>query len=270
MLLGFYDGSGSHAGSKIFSFCGFIGEEAAWIDFDLRWRAVLDNPRWPSRLSEFHTYDCVHGVKEFESWLYAERLRLYGELLGVIHDSKVLALGSSVVIEHLNALPLDDISLLKSQWIGAPTDLAFQLTLQYATTKVHDYGENEQVGFIFDNEDEALAERYHALFNHYKNDYPLRNHLAGMGFVDSEKFTPVQAADVLAYTTMRLDLEKYYPAEREPWFPVLPAFLEIIEGMHMDGGGYDAESLEQLVANVRNGKTMPKAKDVKDDTKTTD
>ncbi|MGA2078503.1 MAG: DUF3800 domain-containing protein [Terriglobia bacterium] len=268
MLLGFYDGSGSHKGSKIFSFCGFIGEEAAWTDLDSRWRGVLDNPRWPSRLTEFHTYDCVHGIEEFESWRYAERLAIYGELLGVIHDSQILALGSSVVIAHLTSLPPDDLALLESQGLGTPTDLAFQLTIQYATTKVHEYGENEQVGLIFDNEDEALAERYHALFNHYRHGYPLRQHLAGMAFVDSKKFTPIQAADVLAYTTMRLDLEKYYPAEREPWFPVLPAFLKIIEGMHIDGGGYDAEALASLILKVRSGEIVARSKDDNENSKT--
>lgn len=256
MLLGFYDGSGSQEGARIFTLCGFVAEESVWIDFDSRWKAVLDNPKWPTRVSEFHTYDCVHGDGEFQRpWLYAERLTMFGELVDVIVNSSVLALGTSVVIEHLNNLSQEDKALLEFHDFGTPADLAFQLTLQFLADKVNQSGEKERVAVICDRENPSQAERYLALYNRYESTYRLRRHFAGMAFVDSVDAAPIQAADILAYATMRLERDRFYPEEREPWFPIIPAFTRMIEGINHDGGGYSSEALARLIESMRKVRT---------------
>jgi hypothetical protein len=66
VLQAYFDASGTHEGSNVLCIAGFIGEEDAFVDLDQRWERVLDKPCWPTRLSEFHMVDCVHGESEFQ------------------------------------------------------------------------------------------------------------------------------------------------------------------------------------------------------------
>ena len=108
MIVGYFDGSGTHEGSNVLCIAGFIGEVEAFVELDQRWAKVLDDPRWRTRLPEFHMVDCVHGDGEFlkGGWSYAERLSLYGALTGVIVDvaqsQKLLPIGAGAVTRIFN------------------------------------------------------------------------------------------------------------------------------------------------------------------------
>jgi hypothetical protein len=127
VIFGYCDGSGTHKGSKVMCVAGFIGDKDAWIDFDERWNHVIDKPEWRSRIRAFGTYDCAHQAKEFRNWTYAERLALFGDLVGVIIDSPELhAIGSTALINHFGELPADDLDLLKSESLGTPLEAVCQ------------------------------------------------------------------------------------------------------------------------------------------------
>jgi hypothetical protein len=257
VLYGYFDGSGTHDGAKVCAIAGFVGEVAAFENLHDRWKIILEDPRWPTRLKEFHTVDCVNQEGEFARWSYAERLAIFGSMATAIVEAEgLLAIGSAVLCVPLLGLSATDLSLLQSQGLGTPTDLTFQHLVQRIVNRTHEYDEHEKVGLIFDEEPAARAERYHALFDHYRSNYPVKGHLAGIAFASSEDFTPLQAADLLAYTTMRWTTELAYPETVEPWFPITPAFLRMIQGVNADGGSYDAEALNGLINKIKRGETM--------------
>ena len=148
MIQGYFDGSGTHVGSKVLVIAGFIGEEEAFVDLDQQWEKVLNDPRWPTRLPEFHTVECVHGGGEFQQggWNYAERLALYGDLTRVIVEVGerhiLLPIGAGAVTGIFNKIATADLDLLTAEGLGTPFDLTFQLLLQQIIhrTNARDFG----------------------------------------------------------------------------------------------------------------------------------
>jgi hypothetical protein len=257
VLFGFFDGSGTHDDARICGIAGLIGEDTTLVPLHHKWKSVIEDPQWPSPITEFHTVDCVNQTREFRDWPYAERLALYGNMATIVAETPgILAIGCAVVCGHLFALPASDLELFISQGLGTPTDLTFQQTIQRIIHRTHEYDEGARINLIFDEEPADRAERYHSLFNHYQSGYPVKGHLAGIAFVNSVDFPVLQAADLIAYTTMRWLTEKVFPETAEPWFPIVPAFLRMIEGINADGGYYDSGSLGALVSNVRRGEIM--------------
>jgi hypothetical protein len=129
VLHAYMDGSGSHADSPVISISGFMGDESAWMEFDQGWNAILGDPRWPSRLPEFHMVDCAHGDGEFFKgrWNFAERLLLYGKLT-VISQCRLRPISASVLTNCFTQIPAADLLFLQqdSVRLGTPLDLVFQ------------------------------------------------------------------------------------------------------------------------------------------------
>jgi hypothetical protein len=248
VYFGFFDGSSTHLGSKVWSLCGWIGEQEAFAQFDTKWNLILDKKEWRRRPSELHTYDCVHGYGEFYDWPFAERLAILGELATLLGNCDLQALGSIVIPGDLRLLDADELALLESQALGNPLDLSLQYVLQQTIRKTKQFSENEEVAIIFDEEPDHLAQRYLAFSNRYRSEFG--NILTGIGFGDSREFSPLQAADMLAYSTYRLEMERRF-SEREGDFPVIPAFMRLLSTVEADGGGYDLKSLKKLAVVVK-------------------
>jgi hypothetical protein len=249
VLFGFFDGSSTHAGSKIWTLCGFLGEFSDFETLDEKWNKVLNKPHWPSRPSEFHMYDCVHARGELDGWTFAERLALFGDLATIVAESNLHALGSIVIVDDLARLAHDEMELLQSERLGTPIDLTLQYILQNALRYTKKYSLTEDIGLIFDQEPEVIAQQFLAFSDHYRNEFG--KILAGIGFGDSAKWTPLQAADMLAYCTYRLELRRRFPTEAEPEFPVLPRFARLILEIAPAGGGYDFDSMKKLVELIK-------------------
>ena len=266
MVFSYADGSGSHLGSKsgpakVRCIGALLGGQDAWIDFDARWNRVLDKPEWPSRIRKFHTYDCVNHDGEFRDWPYAHRLAMFGDLVGVIIDSpKIIAVGSSNIVDHFQGLPTADLDLLKSERLGTPLEIVCQYLFQRIITRTREqFGESEQVALTFDIEPFPDGEEYLKLYGEYAARYPLSDTLAlkSLNFASGKDFPPLQAADILSYTTYQWEMETYYPTDAELYFPVIPAFLRMVKGIEPDGGRYNLDGLRGLVATIRAGKKMP-------------
>jgi hypothetical protein len=272
MLHAYLDGSGSHAGSPVFSISGFIASAQQWEEFDQAWNAVLDNPSWPSRLTEFHMVECAHGENEFQKnrWTFANRLALYGELTDVIAIHHVYPVSASVITDCFKRLPPDDLALLQREdtRLGTPLDLVAQLVVQQILFSVADTAGGETVGIMFDEESKAVKEQFQTLCTEYMISFQHGAVFEAFGFGDTRQFTPLQAADLLAYGTIHLVQEKHSDLPyRKPDFPVVPAFMRMLNGTaerlaavgaNQEGRAYDCQSLQALVEKVRNKETLPK------------
>lgn len=260
MLFGYCDGSGTHKGSRVLCVTGFIGDKDAWADFDERWNRVLDKPEWPSRIRAFGTFDCAHQMEEFRSWPYAERLALFGDLVGVIIDSpQIHAIGSSNIINHFGELPAADLDLLESESLGTPLEIVCQHLFQRIISRTREkYSESESVALTFDIEPSLAAEKYLSIYADYTNRYLYKDNLAtsALMFRSRHDFPPLQAADLLAHTTYQWEMETYYPSAVEPYFPIIPAFLRMVKAIEPDGGRYNFEGLQVLVDLIKKKRYM--------------
>ena len=268
MLFAYMDPSGTHAGSPVISISGFVAEESIWIGFHDAWKAVLDKPSWPSKLSRFHMVDCVHCDGEFFDgrWTFAERLALYGELTEMIRASEIRPVSSSVVVDCFNHIPADDLELLqrKENRLGTPLDLVFHMITQQIIKCTRDFSTTERVGVIFDQDDAKREEYFFRFAQQYMATYYLGETFAGCGFADSREITPLQAADLLAYGTHHVaQISQTLPLYRSPDFPVIPAFWSMLTDLagkpttSPDGFLISVEGLRELVQKVKNKELLP-------------
>lgn len=254
VIVGYFDDSSTHRGSKIFALCGFLADPRIWGDFDIEWKKILDKPEWPNRPREFHMVDCVHGVREFQDWSLAQRLAIFGDMAGVVCDSNVMALGSLIVVNAYEHLSNQHKALMAKGGLNGPMDFVFQHLVQSAITNTRKYGQREEppvveeLGLVFDEEPAPIAERYHALYDHIRKKHPFGAMLNGIAFGSSEKFTPIQAADMLAYTSYHWQLKQQSLSESDFDFPIIPGFLRLIENVAADGGIFTDHALGNLVA----------------------
>jgi hypothetical protein len=250
VFYGFFDGSNTHAGARVWTLCGFLGDDVAFGPLDDEWKRVLAKPCWPRQLSRFHMFDCVHGHGEFLGWSFAERLGIFGELATLIMASPLVAIGSVVITEDFAKLTADERNLLRSEGLGEPLDLSLQYVYQTALNLTRETSDAEQIGLLFDNENPATQFRCMEFLNLYKTKFGYEKWFAGIGFGESVAFTPLQAADILAYCTYRFTMLRY-PQNNEPDFPVIPGFERMINGVLNHGGGFDLESMKQLAAQIK-------------------
>jgi hypothetical protein len=256
VILGYFDESSTHGGSKVASLCGFLADPRIWDDFDQEWKKVLDKRDWPNRLSEFHMYDCVRGIGPFERWDFAERLAIYGDMVTLLCDTNLIALGSAIVVPALEDLSYGYRRVLAEGGLAVPIDFLFQHVLQVAIGATLRYGSIhnppivEELGLLFDEVDPSLVSRYNQLYDHTKAKHQRGSILTGIAFGKSEKFTPIQAADMLAYTTYRSILRLHFPSEPEFEFPINAPFMRLVENIATDGGVFSEKALMTLVGQV--------------------
>jgi Protein of unknown function (DUF3800) len=257
VIYGYFDGSSTHDGLKVLSLCGFLGDPRVWDDFDQEWQRVLNKSDWPHRPSEFHMVDCVHGTKEFEGWRLAERLAIFGDLASVITDSNVMALGSIFIADAFNNRTNTEKAILAKRGLRGPLDFAFQLLIQMAIARTRKYASiheppiREKLALIFDEEPRRIAERYHHLYDHHCAKHPDGDMLTGISFAKSNEFSPIQAADLLAYTTYHWELKRRFPNLSDFDFPIIPGFLRLIETIAAAGGVYDDEAMSRLIVTAQ-------------------
>lgn len=274
MLHAYMDLSGTHNGSPVLSISGFIAEESAWLTFDQAWKAALENSRWPSRLSRFHTFECVHCEDEFLDgrWRFAERLALYGDLTRVICQSAIRPIGASVITECFTQIPPEDLDLLRREenCLGTPLDVMFHSIAQQLIACVRESSESETVGIIFDQDDKKKEEHFSELAQRYMATYFLGDAFAAYGFGDSRKFTPLQAADLLAFGTHHYaqmfesfrvqNLSLYSGTD----FPIIPAFYNMLLRLAESpvtspvGTLVSLPQLQELVRKVKNNEILPR------------
>src|SRR5208337_4586721 len=90
MLAGYFDDSGTHAGSPAVVMAGLIGTDDQWDAFDREWKALLREPL-PGKpaLKAFHLVDCENREGEFRGYSRAA-------VDAVTHDFRKLITGSGL------------------------------------------------------------------------------------------------------------------------------------------------------------------------------
>ena len=253
MIFGYFDDSSTHEGSKVLALCGFLADPRIWEDFDNEWKKVLDRRDWPNRPREFHMYDCVHGTGLFSNWGIAARLAIYGDMVTLLCDTNLIALGSIILVDAFKNLDADSKLILAQGGLCQPIDFVFQHLLQIAVASTRKYASIhrppivEKLGLLFDEAPAPMALRYHQLYTHMAAKHPHRETLSGIGSGKSEQFTAIQAADMLAYTSYRWTLKQHFPEESDFDFPIVPAFLRMIQNVAAEGGVFTETSLRTLV-----------------------
>lgn len=195
VLAGYFDDSRDHG---MFVVAGYVAPAATWERFSEAWIQVLGDA--PHPLSEFKASDCRHRTGEFSGWSKREITELTKELVSLITDPEMkgmVGVGDGVFT------PRTDGSLRT----------AFRkLSYRATSTKVIGHAlmlgaETEgcaEVQIIFDEQGKlehlarTAADSAKKLFgDEFGGD------LRGPRFAESHTTIPLQAADLLAYETLK-------------------------------------------------------------------
>ena len=251
MLVSYNDDSGTHDGAKVLSLCGFLADADDWANLDKSWQAVIHKPDWPSMITKFHTVDCVNEREEFRGWSYAQRLAMFGDFVNVIVASPIRVIGTAIIVDDFDALSADDLDLLRSDKKGTPLDFIFHLLMQQIIRRSCDWYPHEEVRVVFENTNRDTESRFRDLYIDYRDGFYQGERLMNSPAFLEKKHSPLQAADILAYSTYQLAMENYFPRDAVPYFNVIPPFMRMLQGVVHDGGLYNAQALKALIERIK-------------------
>ena len=217
--------------SRIISVAGFVAPQDVWETFSDRWWAIIRNPTHSSPLTRFHAFDCVHQRGEFENWKFAERLGLWGDLAGLLIDSDLVAVHAVLVLEHF-----DELEQRVKDRIGSAYHLPVEGVMQFGIGFVRESCPSEEIGFVFDVENQPVASISQQRYLNYLNDPNWNRCLAAVAQSSRKKWAPLQAADTLAYGGDRHYLQRFYPETLLLDFPLPAAFTRLVSQVENTGG----------------------------------
>ncbi len=199
--------------ARICAVAGYLGTEAQWEKFVPRWESVLAG----AEIKAFDTTDYEHGEGEFAGWNAGQKTEFLQKLLDAIKESGLVAIGSALPLAEFEALSsADRVSIT----FGRPDDphlLCFNHCLVDAAQRAAPLPREEKVCFVFDwHDDIGSAVLWH--FEDLKNltSEPVRERLGALGFDSRKEFSPLQAAELLAYECSQHTEDDY----RQRLFPV--------------------------------------------------
>jgi hypothetical protein len=198
-------------------------------------------------------YDCAHGVGEFMTWTFAQRLALVGDLTGLLTDTAgIFGIGCAVHTESFSQISEDDLQLLKLEHLGSPSELLLQLCIQQAVHGTRTNWNGEVISVFFDRAEPARVQLYTNHYEHYLHSDQYGPYLHACGVQDSKLHASLQAADMLAFGTYQMAMYENFPFEVPLYFPVLSTFSRLIKNVPAEGIAYDLEALRKLAQQVRN------------------
>ncbi len=208
MLKAFCDESSDGRSERIYVVAGYFGDEEQLKRLDTDWKARLSE----SNLSEFHMSDCEAGRKEYPSLHRNERAVLQRDLISIISNSGVVGVSVALDIRAYNDLLPELKPFLifppgrgTSGHLREPYFLPFKLAVEQICMNISNVKLGQDVEMIFDRK-ESVQGRATGLFEgiwEWEHDWIKKIGRVTLSFADKSEFTPLQAADVLAYESFR-------------------------------------------------------------------
>jgi hypothetical protein len=242
VLKAYFDDSGTHPGSKVVLWAGFMAQSDEWALFEVECEALFKI----HKISHFHAVDVEHGIGEFQDrrhWNEPRRDLLRGDLRRLIGARNIIGIGAAV---HTDAWAKIASPEMISRFVN-PIFLAFEHCMQQALhwaerATQQQTGVVEKVAFFFDSR-ESEAARGQEIASNFDGRWNRSAWYEALSFVRMRNTLPLQAADMLAYETYQLQIARL-ATDRDP---KLRHHLEwMLRDIPIYGQYYDEESLGKL------------------------
>jgi hypothetical protein len=244
LLKAYFDDSGTHSTSKVVCWAGFMAAEEEWAPFEQEWAALLKR----EGLKSFHMFDVHNAVGQCEGWNRARSDMVIHDFRQVICARDVLGIASVVRTDDWNEVIGADEWLTKR--LVSPSQLALEHVIQQAVHWAQRRAEvgvdPEKVAMFFDLRQEDVVAGLDAAAL-YREDHPWRQWFNGAAFVNMRDTLPLQAADMLAWETYRLETSR----QRKGSEPELRAHLHaMLRDLPIHGQYYDKDALRDLAGQI--------------------
>jgi uncharacterized protein DUF3800 len=205
------DESGKFGNDKCeyISLCGLVGHVSEWARVQLEWNNCLF--RW--QVPPIHMAH-IKRPEEHPEWKKikddwgnnweVKRDRMLLEFAQLIGRSNVASVGAVVDAKHFRLLPDSPLKAVYDE----PLKFAFHELVSGSIEKTEAIDKCSPIGLVIDD-DHDTAHVCHSLLSSLKIGLPkVRHRISSICFVNDRFFPGVQAADMLAYESRRLMVEK--------------------------------------------------------------
>jgi len=237
MLVGYFDDSGTHAGSSVCMLAGLISSTDHWDRFEHDWKARLLTRR-DQGITWFHAFDCEHGFNEFKS---TDRPLRESFAFGL---SNVICKYADGIVGLSSAVRRDDWDMhapefLKERCRYEPYNFVVEHCLQQIAKWSIDQVNGEPVALVFARrrESDAVSEAIHSTYRNGET-YQLPG-LGALALANPRLVVQLQAADLFAYEIFQY--AKSYVGPDTPMRPVLENF--VAKKLSMEVRVHDRHSL---------------------------
>ncbi|HEV2561106.1 MAG TPA: DUF3800 domain-containing protein [Rhizomicrobium sp.] len=211
VIKAYMDESGTHKGSPVVTVGAYVAHSATWRDWTKNWN------RQKRPIKVFHATDCAALAGEFEGWSAPQRDEYVKNLLPVI--------GGGGLIGHAAGIRMDDFRSVASAYpelarvFSTPYTACFQWVIQEILTSLNRVGAQDRVAFFHEENDfqkDALD-----CFSYLRERYNSTGRVLSLTFGGKADYTPLQAADTLAYEANKR-LRNVNSPDRRSWGAMNP------------------------------------------------
>lgn len=194
-LQGYFDDSGTHRSSQAITLAGYISTAEQWACFDEEWSAALSE--W--NLGFFHMTEFANRANAYKDWSNQERKFRFARLAAIIKKHTV----ASVAVGFLRSSYNQSFDKRTKQFVG-PYGVAAMMCLTDVAERLGPAYPSARIAYVFEAGTEGKGQILSLFDMNFCND-DNREHfkLLSIKFEDKRDFTPLQAADVLAYEHYR-------------------------------------------------------------------
>lgn len=217
-LTSYYDDSGTDDGSPITAIGGPVMSRDAFIAFDRRWSQLLDLYRVPQPL---HMTDFVRPYGKHVGMHKEMKIALFSEAAGIINDHKLFSVSIGIPQADFKlTLPKDVRKHLLS-----PYALAFfcAVLITQGVCKNSVMARCEVISYLVDDGSSCksqLKDAHTWIVNSEKSKGQPRN-TGAMAFDTDDRVSALQAADMIAWSARRREIDGQLKDEFEPLAAVL-------------------------------------------------
>jgi hypothetical protein len=196
MLKIFMDETGVHDDAEMVAVSAYISNPKVWRAWTKDWNArkrQVPNGHQPIKI--FHSTDCANFRNEFDGWTKDERDPYVAQLLPVIPAHPLAGIVIGVHLTEMEQAFRDHPELI--EMFGTPYTACFQWAISTIVEIATEHGRGQRMAFVHEINDykgECLK-----AFEYIETYLNPRKIPMTIGFGSKEQYTPLQAADVLAY-----------------------------------------------------------------------
>lgn len=245
MLTAYFDDSGTHAGSHVVVYGGFIARDEVWADLETEWRPLLRH----YGLSAFHLAHCEAGDHEFDLWPRAKRDMVLYEFRQLVLNRDIWGISIAVSRADWDELVVG----IARNFAGEADEFCARMCI-YDALQFTTVDETErQVAVVFDD-------RPHRSVDILRMARPFLEQgldgmeLASVTFGKMKQIIPLQAADMLAWEAYT-NAKQWLELGRTPT-DVRPHFKRMLDRGGIRGGIAGREVIKQMVPIAANAGSL--------------
>jgi hypothetical protein len=246
----FLDESGKLADSDFVCLAGYISDDDGWSQFSEKWGKLLLQYKIPY----VHMKEMVHikGPYKDLGWTPERRDEILNKFIDVIRAHIQAGFCVAVDAKYLRGMNAD-----ARKNIGDPAYFCFHRILGLVIRKLKSVGYQPGVSVTFDDCEEFSVKCYQIWSKLRKKVPDVHHYLPSITFADDQSFWPLQAADILAWTThksLRQAAGNYPPP---PTIKRMVSAPEEGYGLEYESENWKPKDLDWLYDQITAGKVAP-------------